>query len=348
MTQLRAPAPAPPEVRPRVLFVAWTRTSGRSHEIAAALGGRAVCVMPTRFGAGRLVLVRYAYSAAATLRALARYRPTSVIVTNPPVVSALVVRAWTALAGGGYLLDSHPSSFGAKDHRLSQRLLPVHRWLARGAVTTMVTAQVWVDVLASWGAAGTVVHEAPPLWTTSPLTGPSRGRVLFPGVFAGDEPIDVVLEVARRRPQLQIRVTGDLRRCPERVREQLPPNVRLLGYLPTPAFAAEVDAADVVLVLTSEPTSVARAGYEAVYSRRPLVVSDWPVAREAFPCAVHAPNEAQALAEALDRAQTSNARAAGALDAALAAAEERWSQQLDALRRATSRPAGRAAGGGRR
>lgn len=334
--------------RAGVLFLAWTRTSGRSLEIATALDGEAACVMPATLSARRLVLVRYAVSAVLTLVVLARRRPACVIVTNPPVVPALLVRAWTTVAGGRYVLDSHPSSFGAKDHRVSQRLIGVHRWLARGAAATMVTAQVWVDVLASWGAVGLVVHEAPPLWSTRALRGPSGRRVLFPGVYAGDEPIDVVLEVARRRPDLQIRVTGDLRRCPDRVTRALPANVVLLGYLASEDFAAEVDAADVVMVLTTEPTSVPRAGYEAVYSRRPLVVSDWPVARDAFPRALHAPNDADALAAALDAAQSGPQRDPLALDRALAHQEERWNTQLDALRRVTSAPTARSGRGGGR
>lgn len=333
--------------QPRILFVAWTRTSGRSREIAEALGAEAACIMPVSLSARRLVLIRYLVSAVITLVTLARRRPSAVIVTNPPVVPALLVRAWTTVTGGTYVLDSHPSSFGAKDHRLSQRLIGIHRWLARGAAATMVTTPAWVDVLASWGAFGIVVHEAPPLWSAARLSGPPRGRVLFPGVFASDEPIDVVADVARLRPDLQIRVTGDVKRCPERVLRDLPPNMRLLGYIDMAEFGAEVDAADAVMVLTTEPTSVPRAGYEAVYARRPLVMSDWPSTRDAFPHATHARNDATALAEALDRALDAEHRDQLGLDRALADQEERWSNQLEALRRAVS-PSRRTMAGGAR
>lgn len=322
-----------------VLFLAWTRTAGRSHEIAAALGGHARPIFSERLSDKRLVLVRYAYSFLASIGVLVKLRPSAVIVTNPPVIPGLLVKAWSLITRRPYVLDSHPSSFGAKNHRISQRLIGVHRWLARGAAVTMVTTQEWVDMLHSWGAKGLILHEAPPLWTVGPLREAGAGtrpRVLFPGVFSGDEPTDLVWQVARLRPDVEFRVTGLKSRCPEHLMRDLPANVTLVGYLGPQDFAAEVDGAHAVLALTTEPTSVMRCGYEAVYSRRPLIVSDWPAGQDAFPHAVHAPNDAESLASALDLALSPAWRDEALLDLALKEQTYRWNQQLDALRSATS------------
>jgi hypothetical protein len=322
-----------------VLFLAWTRTAGRSHEIAAALGGTARPIFSERLSATRLVLLRYAYSLVVSIGVLVRLRPSAVIVTNPPVVPGLLVKAWAVLTRRPYVLDSHPSAFGAKNHRISQRLIGVHRWLARGAAVTMVTTQEWVDTLHRWDAKGLIVHEAPPLWTVGPLHRPpagSRPRVLFPGVFSGDEPVDLVWEVARLRPDVEFRVTGLKSRCPQRLLHDTPGNITLVGYLDPAAYAAEVGQAHAVLALTTEPTSVMRCGYEAVYSRRPLIVSDWPAGRDAFPHAVHAPNDAGHLASAVDLALSPARCDTALLDLALKEQTYRWNQQLDALRSATS------------
>jgi hypothetical protein len=322
-----------------VLFLAWTRTAGRSHEIAAALGGNARPIFSERLADKRLFPIRYAYSLLVSIAVLVRLRPSAVIVTNPPIVPGLLVRAWSRITGRPYVLDSHPSSFGAKNHRISQRLIGVHRWLARGAAATMVTTQEWVDVLAGWGAKGLILHEAPPLWTVRPLQETASGvrpRVLFPGVFSGDEPTDLVWQVARLRPDAEFRVTGLRSRCPEQLIRDLPENVTLVGYLGPQDFAAEVDGAHAVLALTTEPTSVMRCGYEAVYSRRPLIVSDWPAGQDAFPHAVHAPNDAEGLASAVDLALSPAWRDEALLDLALKEQTYRWNQQLDALRSATS------------
>jgi hypothetical protein len=322
-----------------VLFLAWTRTSGRSHEIAAALGGDARPVFPERLSAKRLLLVRYAYCLVVSVGVLLRLRPSAVIVTNPPIFPGLLVRVWSVLTRRPYVLDSHPSSFGAKNHRVSQRLIGVHRWLARGAAATMVTTQKWVDTLSGWGARGLIVHEAPPLWRVGPLpalTAQTRPRVLFPGVFSGDEPVDLVWAVARLRPAVEFRVTGLRSRCPEHLIRDLPSNVTLVGYLDAAAFAAEVDGAHAVLALTTEPTSVMRCGYEAVYSRRPLIVTDSPAGQDAFPHAVQVPNDAERLASAVDLALSLAWRDKALLDLALKEQTYRWNQQLDALRSAIS------------
>jgi hypothetical protein len=233
------------------------------------------------------------------------------------------------------VLDSHPSSFGAKNHAVSRRLIAVHRWMARRAATTMVTTHDWVSVLESWGAHGTILHEAPPLWTTQALPEVSGRRVLFPGVFAGDEPVEAVVELARLMPDITVRITGDIAKCPERIRANLPANVTLAGYLDAVAFAAEVDAADAILALTTEPTSVMRAAYEAVYSRRPLIVSDWDAGKDAFPHAIHTENDAQKLVAAVETALGAG-RDEALLDLALKEQTRRWNQQLENLQLAIS------------
>lgn len=325
---------------PGLLFVAWTQNVGRSHEIASALGGEAFTTHPERLAGRRLVLARYLVNAFRTIKALRERRPDVVIVTNPPLVAALVVWAWSKTSRANFILDSHPSAFGAKDHIVSRRLIRVHRFLARRALTCMVTTRDWVDVLNSWGADGVIVHEAPPLWPSSRSTSPSApaaeaNRVLFPGVFAGDEPIEQVVELARLRPEFEIRVTGNERKCPASILADLPPNVTLLGYLGSASYAAEVQTANAVLALTTEPTSVMRAAYEAVYARRPLVISDWPAGREAFRHATYVQNQAEDMARGVDEALGSCDQAR--LDAALTEQERTWRQQLHHLRAARLR-----------
>lgn len=317
--------------RTDVLFLAWTRTSGRSKEIAAALGGSAVCVFPARLSSRRLFALRYAYSGVVSVTQLIRQRPRAVIATNPPVFPGLIAYAYSAVAKVPYVLDSHPTSFGAKDHAVSQRLLFIHRWLARRASATMVTTTDWVAIVESWGGKGIVTHEAPPLWSVAPLKGDANGVVLFVGVFASDEPVMAVLHAARLRPELQVRVTGDMKRCPPDVLAAAPDNVHFVGYLGPAEYRAAIEQADVVVALTTEPTSIVRAGYEAVYARRPLVISNWAPGIEAFPLAAASENDPEALAAAFDEALSAGRRGTKELETAREAQVMRWNSQLLAL-----------------
>lgn len=307
--------------------------------MAAALGGRAVHVYFPGLTTGvPRNLLRFGLSAVVTAGHLLARRPAAVIVTNPPVVPGLLATAYGALTHRPVVLDSHPTSFGAKGHSLSRRLLPLHRWMARRASAVMVTTGHWVREVDSWGGRGLIVHEAPPRWTVSDhqRRPGARPRVLFVGVFASDEPIEVVVEAARALPDLDVHVTGDPRRCPPQLRDSMPGNVRLVGFLGPDEYRQAVQDADVLLVLTTEPTSVVRAGYEAVYARRPLVVSDTPVLREVFPEAVHTANQAGDVAGAL-RTALSLAGEPERLNAALDLQESRWDDQLTQLRAALLR-----------
>ncbi len=320
-----------------VSVITWQRHAGRAQEMASALGGTAVHVYFPGLSLGvARNLTRYGLSALTTAAHLAGRRPRAVVVTNPPIVPGLIATVYGRLSGRPVVLDSHPTSFGAKDHAMSRRLLPIHRAMARRASAVMVTTEHWVRVVEGWGGRGIVVHEAPPSWEVSRRhdSGGRRPRVLFVGVFGSDEPVDVVWAAARRLPDVDVHVTGDPGRCPPDLLASLPPNVVLTGFLGLEDYRQAVEDADVLLVLTTEPTSVVRAGYEAVYARRALVVSDTPVLRDVFPAAVHTPNTpdgvAAALTQALSHADPAQIETAHDLQQA------RWREQLALLRQAVT------------
>ena len=320
-------------IRPTVSFIAWTPIQGRSAEIAQALGGEAHCVFDRRFTRRRYVPFRYFLSAIETVRYLWDRRPLAIIVTNPPLIPGYLAVAYGAITGAPVVLDTHPGGFGAQGDRVSGRLQLAHRWLARRATACMVTDAFWVDKLEAWGAKGLVFHEAPPLWSVGPARAiDGTPKVLFVGTFGGDEPVDVVFEAARLCPEIEIRVTGDPKRCAPELLVGLATNVVLTGFLGHDDYAKAVDEADIVLTLSTEPTSVMRAAYEAVSAGRPLVLSDWPGLRSLFPYALRSANEPEALASAIRRAVAEHDRLRAEAGAARALQDVRWKQQLDDLR----------------
>ena len=146
-----------------------------------------------------------------------------------------------------------------------------------------------------------------------------------------DEPVDAAVAAAALIPEIDLLVTGRLENLAPELAESASPNVSFVGFLPAARYQMLVAEADLVVALTTEPTSVMRSAYEAVYARRPLVISDWPLCRELFPFAVAVANDPASIAEGLRRAvdnlraledQAENARR---LQAA------RWESQLAAL-----------------
>jgi glycosyltransferase involved in cell wall biosynthesis len=319
--------------RPPVSFIAWSPIGGRSEEIAGALGGEARCFY-RRGRFGKLsVLGRYGWSALATVRYLRDRRPRTVIATNPPIFPALLGLAYARARGARLALDSHPGGFGLQGDRVSRLLQPLHAWLARRAATTLVTDDRLARRVDGWGGRADIVHEAPVEWRGLPRRElRPRPRVLFVCIFQRDEPVSEVLEAARRCPELDVHVTGDPDKCPSKLRDGAPPGVRFTGFLTGEDYEQAVLDADVVLALTTEPSSVVRAGYEAVYAERPLVVSDWPASREVFPHAVHVSNDAPGIAAGLRRAVSEHERLVQVAPEALALQRARWDDQLTALR----------------
>jgi hypothetical protein len=330
-----APRPGARSRRPRrppVLFVSWAFVQGRCEEIASSLGGRAEPIYFPRIADRRLAPLRYLLSSVVTAYVLLRDRPGSVIVTNPPIFPGLIAFVYGRVARVAVVLDSHPASFGRKGDAVSARLLPIHRWLAARVQGVLVTADEWVDEVRTWGGRGIVIHEAPPTWHTGPVPAiGARPRVLFVGVFAGDEPVAELVEAARELPECDVLVTGDLRKAPATMVDDAPANVRFVGFLDQARYVREIEQANIIVSLTTEPTSVMRSAYEAVYAQRPLVTSDWPLLEELFPHAVHVENSSRGIAEGVRTALKDYGRLVEDAERALALQEARWQQQMRTL-----------------
>jgi hypothetical protein len=323
------------KLRPRatgpIAVIAWSDQTRRADEIAHALGGVSRHFAGFGLHGSWTAPVRWLLSAAATSWWLVRARPRAVIVQNPPVFLPCLAWLYGALLRVPVVVDSHPASFGRKGDRVWRWLLPLHHWVVRRVTLVLVTVQELCDQVARWGGRAAIVHEAPPIETEPPRPrgGPrGRPRFLVACVFAPDEPVAIVVEAARRLPAVDVQVTGDPARAPDGFAEEAPDNLELLGFLDPVAYRRAVASADAVVVLTTASTSVVRAGFEAVYARRPLVISDWPVLREAFPSAIHVPNTAEGLVRGLERALARYAELEDLAEAALDAQQKRWLSQL--------------------
>ena len=128
-------------------------------------------------------------------------------------------------------------------------------------------------------------------------------HVVVVSSFDVDEPVAAILEAAARVPDVPFFITGDSSGLEPRLAASRPPNVTFTGFLDEKAYGRLVSGASVVLDLTSEDHTMLRGAYEAVYQGVPVIVSDWPILREAFPFgASHVDNTAEAIAAAVPAA----------------------------------------------
>jgi glycosyltransferase involved in cell wall biosynthesis len=283
--------------------------------------------------------VRWTLCAVVTVSFLVRSRPRAILVQNPPIFASLLALAYCGESGARLVLDSHPVAFGRKDALRWRILLPLHRWVARRSRAVIVTEQSLLTEVEGWGARGIIVHEAPDIGlgrsaSTASSVIPDNGRpaIFLVNVFASDEPVAAAVEAARELPELDLYVTGDQALAPRGLIDSAPDNVSFVGFLKFSTYMATVAAADAVMTLTTEPTSVMRSAYEAVYAGKPVIVSDWPIARQTFAHATYTLNTPKALARTLSQVVWSLDELAAASGDARDEQLKRWEQQLAGLR----------------
>ncbi|MCK4897262.1 MAG: hypothetical protein KAS38_00685, partial [Anaerolineales bacterium] len=91
----------------------------------------------------------------------------------------------------------------------------MQKFIARRAVTNIVTNQHWANVVRSWGAHALIMIDPfldlPQGETFSVEPG---FNVAFVCIFAPDEPVEDVLRAAAQLPEVHFYITGDTNRKP--------------------------------------------------------------------------------------------------------------------------------------
>jgi glycosyltransferase involved in cell wall biosynthesis len=261
------------------LVIAWAPYSRRSEMFAKELGARLYCIHYLRFQAPPYAPVKYILQAVRTLQVLFTERPQAIHVQNPPFICTLVVYLYCRVIGAQFVIDHHSAAFA----RMWDWALSVQKFLARRAVTNIVTNQHWADIVHSWNAHALIMGD--------PFLALPRGQefsvkpgfsVAFISTFASDEPLDAVLEAAAQLPQVHFYITGDTKRKPKSFFDNLPANVTFTDFLPDSQYIGLLRAIDVIMVLTTRDHTLQLGGCEAVSVGKPLITSDWPFLRNFF------------------------------------------------------------------
>lgn len=284
------------------MVLAWTKISERQVDLAYQLSGEAKIVFPDR--ATKNTMVRYLLSAVQTIIFLRRGSYRVLIVTAPPIETALICAAFRR-RGTPLILDSHPGAFGLMGDARSRKLQILHRWLWRRAALVLVTTEELVKTVNAGGGHALVFHEPFARWQeleepSAPTDFPGSEhptRVCVPFIFARDEPVGVLFSVARCLRSIEFRVTGNPDRLPDDT--AIPSNVTLVGFLGPEQYLSEMKKSDIVIVLSTERESVMRTAYEAIRVGRPLVVSKTEATLKYFPYALHAENTETSITAAL-------------------------------------------------
>ncbi len=295
------------EKTPKITYISWAASCSRSDNTARELGGKSYKIYWGWLGSHPLTVgLKYLGQAIQTLLVLFRERPDAVFVMTPPLFAVLSVLPYCWLRKKPYIQDAHTAAFL---HPRWRHWQGVQRWLCRNAATTIVTNEHLADLVKKGGGKATIVRDIPVIY---PIEKPFslNGKFTIAAVcsFNYDEPVGEIFEAAKNLPEVEFYVTGDLRDLDAELAKKAPGNIKLTGFLPDAEYGALIQDAHAVLTLTTRDHTMLRGAYEAIYSGTPVILSDWPILREAFPYgAIHVNNTADDIVRAVHTLQSNHA-----------------------------------------
>jgi hypothetical protein len=178
--------------------------------------------------------------------------------------------------------------------------------LSRGALTTLVHNKSQKKIVERWGCRYFVIGFTPgdyPAGERFPLHG-ELNIAMACSYVDGDEPIEVVLEAARRLSKVNFYFTGNSNLLPSRVLAKTPNNCHFVGFLPYGQYIGLLRGVDAIMVLTNLNHTVLMGGFEAVSLGKPLITSDWPILKDYFSLGtVYIPNTVEGVCAGVYRTQ---------------------------------------------
>jgi glycosyltransferase involved in cell wall biosynthesis len=265
------------------LFLVWGPPSHgpRSQVFARKLGIDALHFIYATKRRGLLAApYKYSYQAVNTLWLLFQQRPKIVFVQSPPSFAVFFVYLYCVLMNGRFIVDAHSDAMQAPYWTRPQWL---YRFLARQAVTTIVTNEHFQAQINRWGGHAFVLRDIP---TTFPKSGTyafdGEFNVVVVNTFAEDEPLAEVLAAAAELKDVHFYVTGKKRSGDQPIPGPVPPNVHFTGFLPNAEYYAMLDGCQAVMCLTTRNHTMQRGACEALSLGKPIITSDWPLLRTYF------------------------------------------------------------------
>jgi glycosyltransferase involved in cell wall biosynthesis len=198
-------------------------------------------------------------------------------------------------------LDHHSDVFS----RRWAWALPIQAFLARRALTNIVTNRHWAELIEHWNAHAFILPDPfVQLPQGQPVVVKPGFNVVFINTFASDEPTEAVMAAAAAVPDIHVYITGNKKKRSASFFAAAPPNVYFTDFLPDAQYIGLLRAAQAVMALTTRDYTLQGGGCEAVSLGKPLITSNWPYLRELFARgAIYVPNSAEGIRDGLQRMQ---------------------------------------------
>lgn len=321
------------------IYIAWTRFQRRLDSMAARTELKAFYI-PPKFEPKWLKPVGYVLQAAETFSVIVRHRPSVVWYQLPPTFLSYIIVLARLVSGKPFKIvaDCHNATF-----RPPWSTLPGYKKALRSADVILVHNSEIADRIRQQKP-GMDIHvlEDPPAIVRAAAARAIAGRpfVLIPCSFHDDEPVDALLEAARRTPQFDFVVTGSRQKAQQRgYLDGAPGNVRFAGYVPTSEFNTLLQQCAVLMGLTTFEGVQLSVANEGIGVGKAMVLSNTRILRDMFSqAAVMAENDPASLSHAVQEAfdhRVELEHSAGLLRARI---EQEWRASMGTVMRKLAQP----------
>lgn len=253
------------------------------------------------------------------------HRPKIVYVLGSPPVAGFCVYAYGRLTGTPFLLDiPSPTIFGSK----WRWTLPYVKHVSQHSAITIVDQERFETIFREVNAPTVILERAPRQVPVIVPDLPPRGsgiELTYVGTFSGDEPFQIVVEAARRLPDVRIYALGDTSMAKKEWLENVPGNLIFTGYLLQDVYWNQLRNADGVIVLTQHQYSLLGGAQDAMRVHKPLILSDQPVLRDYFTKgAVFVSHTPESMVTAIEKLAQQQAQFQQDMAELSAEREQRW------------------------
>lgn len=294
------------------IWVTW-EDHRRSRELAESFDAEYVLVKSPKNR-----LVKYIYSSALTLYLIARKRPDNVFCQNPSVMLAYIIVLMKKWLHYKAIVDRH-SNFKIDKLNESSIKWRFFHYLSNYSLShadiTIVTNEFAKEYISSLARSVAILPDRIPSIECSACSETSKAdvaekkKVLFVTTFDDDEPIDEMLEAAKRLSSVSIYFTGNYKKkySDSEVIEFKSYDINFTGFVPNSVYEMLLCEADLVVVLTDKDLILNCGAYEALSLNKPLILSNTKTLTSYFggPGIIYVNNSRQGILDGINEALSS-------------------------------------------
>ena len=246
-------------------------------------------------------ILRYPKSIAKTILTLLKEKPYILFVQNPSMLLSAFACIFGMISDTHIVVDRHTTFRLNKPHTGSFRIwlfMRLHYFTLKYADITIVTNDFLADLVKKSNGKPFVLPDPLPSFSFTELY-QLKGKInlLLISSFGLDEPIHAVFESMQHiNKDIYLYISGNYKKNPK-IKEKIPGNVELTGFIPEQTFVNMLFSVDATLVLTTSDYCMLCGCYESVAAEKPLITSDKTVLKAYFSDALFVDNTPEAIRE---------------------------------------------------